>query len=98
LSGGLLLILERTSRYVRFHAWQAFIGLGVLFLGALFCLGLGFVLLLVSPRGFSVMRWTAGFAAIAWVVLWAICLVQAFKGREWRMPVVGGYAERLAGK
>jgi uncharacterized membrane protein len=98
VSGALLLILERTSRSVRFHAWQALIGLGVLGLGAIVCLGLAFAMLIVSPRGFSVMRWTAGIAAVAWVGLWAICLVQAFKGRQWKMPVAGAYADRLAGR
>jgi uncharacterized membrane protein len=98
LSGALLLILERTSRSVRFHAWQAFIGLGGLGLGAILCLGLAFLLLLVSPRGFSVMRWVAGVAAVAWVLFWVICLVQAFKGRQWKLPLVGDYADRLAGK
>ncbi len=29
---------------------------------------------------------------------WVICLVQAFKGRQWKMPVVGDYADRLRGK
>ena len=56
-SGALLLIIERTSRSVRFHAWQAFIGLGTLGLASLACLGLAFFFLLFSPRGFAVMRW-----------------------------------------
>jgi uncharacterized membrane protein len=96
-SGALLIILERTSRSVRFHAWQAFIGLGALGLAAVVCLGLAFAMLLVSPGGFSVMRWAAGVAAAAWVALWAFCLVQAIKGRQWKMPIAGNYAQKLAG-
>jgi uncharacterized membrane protein len=98
LSGALLLILERTSRSVRFHAWQALLGLGALGLAAFLCLGLAFAMLLVSPRGFSVLRWMAGVAAVAWVGFWAIGLVQAFKGRRWKMPIAGDYADRWAGR
>ena len=98
LSGALLLILERTSRSVRFHAWQALLGLGALGLGAFLCLGLAFAMLIVSPRGFSVLRWMAGVAAVAWVGFWAIGLVQAFKGRRWKMPIAGDYADRWAGR
>jgi uncharacterized membrane protein len=34
--------------------------------------------------------------AVLWVVAWVFCLVKAFTGRAWRMPVAGRYAERLA--
>ena len=98
LSGALLLIVERTSRSVRFHAWQALLGLGALGLGAFLCLGLAFAMLIVSPRGFSVLRWMAGVAAVAWVGFWAIGLVQAFRGRRWKMPIAGDYADRWAGR
>jgi uncharacterized membrane protein len=96
LSGALLLVVEGTDRYVRFHAWQALIGLGTLGLTAFFCLGLAFLMLMVSPRIFSAMLWMAAIAAAAWVALWAICLVQAYKGRRWKMPFAGAQAERLA--
>jgi uncharacterized membrane protein len=97
-SGALLLIVERTSRSVRFHAWQALIGLGGLGLAALAFLGLAFFFLLFSPRAFAVMRWTAAGAAVAWVVLWAVCLLRAYNGREWEMPFVGPRAQRWAAR
>jgi uncharacterized membrane protein len=34
--------------------------------------------------------------AVVWVVAWVWCLVKAFTGRPWKMPVAGRYAERLA--
>ena len=97
LSGALLLIVERTSRSVRFHAWQALVGLGSLGLAALVCLGLAFAMLIISPRVFSAMLWMAAIAAGSWLALWAICLVQAYKGRQWKMPLVGARARRWAG-
>jgi len=95
-SGALLLIVERTSRSVRFHAWQALIGLGLLGLAALTFLGLAFFLLLFSPRGFAVMRWAAAGTALAWLLLWAWCLLRAYRGQEWQMPIIGAHARRWA--
>lgn len=96
-SGALLLITETSSRFVRFHAWQALIGLGALGLAALMFLGLAFVMLLMSPGLFWAMLWIAAIAGILWVLLWAICVVQAYRGRLWKLPFAGNFAERRAG-
>ena len=80
-SGALLLATEPTSRFVRFHAWQAVVGLGLLGAAALFCLGFAFVLLLVSPTAFWVMLWLAAATGAAWIGVWALCLLNAYKGR-----------------
>jgi uncharacterized membrane protein len=92
LSGALLLAVEPASQFVRFHAWQAVIGLGGLALAAVSFLFLAFVLLLVSPAAFWTMLWMAAITAVAWVGVWALCLVNAFKGRFWKLPYVGGIA------
>jgi uncharacterized membrane protein len=97
LSGALLLRVERTSRFVKFHAWQALVGFGALGGLALLLLLLAFVLLVLSPTAFWTTLWLAAVTAAAWVVLWAICLVQAYRGRLWKLPIAGPYAERRAG-
>jgi uncharacterized membrane protein len=65
LSGALLLIVETSSRFVRFHAWQALLGLGTLAFVALFCLGLAFLMLIVSPKVFWVLLWPSRFRSAA---------------------------------
>jgi uncharacterized membrane protein len=97
-SGALLLITERTDRFVRFHAWQAVLGLGGLGSAAALALILAFVMLIASPTAFWVMLWLAAIAAVAWVAAWGICLVQAYKGRTWKLPLAGDYAERYAAR
>lgn len=95
-SGILVLLAEHTSRHVRFHAWQSILalgGVGVLAVGFLLS---AFAALLVSPSAFTFMYWMAFLTAIAWVLLWAVCLFQAFKGRRWKLPLVGNLAERRA--
>ena len=97
-SGALLLGVERTSHFVRFHAWQSVMGLGVLGVLAVVSLGLAFMLLVISPTAFWTMIWVSAVLAWAWVVLWVICVVQAYRGRRWKMPIAGGYAEKFANK
>lgn len=97
LSGAVLLATEQTSRFVKFHAWQSLVGLGALATAALACLGLAFLMLVISPALFWGMLWLAASGAAAWLLLWGICMVQAYRGRLWRLPFAGRYAERRAG-
>lgn len=94
LSGILVLLAERSNRFVRFHAWQAILGLGGLWVIAAALYLLAFITLFVSATGFRVMLWLSTIAWVCWVVVWIFCLVNAFTGQMWRMPLVGEYAER----
>jgi uncharacterized membrane protein len=95
-SGALLLASEPHNRFVRFHAWQSVLGLGVLGIAAITFLLLAFALLIVSPLAFWTMLWLAAITGLAWIAAWGICVVQAYKGRVWKLPLAGGYAERKA--
>ncbi|MDQ3214220.1 MAG: hypothetical protein M3Q85_16195 [Acidobacteriota bacterium] len=95
-SGILILLVERANRYVRFHAWQAVLGLGGLAFLAMAVLLCSFLTLLLSPIAFTLMYRLSAVIAVVWVAAWVWCLVQAFTGRAWKMPVAGRYAERLA--
>lgn len=95
-SGALLLATEPANRFVRFHAWQAVLALGALGVAAVGFLALAFACLILSPTAFWAMLWLSALTAVAWVVVWALCVVQAYKGRVWKLPLVGDYAERRA--
>ncbi len=97
LSGALLLATEPANRFVRFHAWQAVVGLGLLGIGAVLSLTLAFVLLLVSPTAFWAFLWLAAATGATWIVVWAFCVVSAYKGRVWKLPLAGAYSARHAG-
>lgn len=97
ISGVLILIVERSSGYVRFHAWQSIIGLGSLWALGLVLYLFAFLALFVSASGFRVMLWLAGLTWLAWALLWIFCLVKAATGGMWRMPVAGAIAGRKAG-
>jgi uncharacterized membrane protein len=94
VSGLLIVILERSSRFVRFHAMQSIVGLGGLWLlAAAFGLLAGLAVF-VSATGFFVLLYAAWITGGAWIVVWIICLVKAFTGQWWKLPVAGDYAER----
>ena len=95
-SGALILLVERANGFVRFHAWQSIVGLGGLGLLSAATLVLSFLTLLLSPFVFTVMYRFSELVAIVWVVAWVVCLVKAFRGDRWEMPVAGRYAARLA--
>jgi uncharacterized membrane protein len=95
-SGILILLVERANGFVLFHAWQAVIGLGGLGILSAGTLVFSFLTLLLSPVAFTVMYRLSEILAIVWVVAWVVCLIQAFSGRWWLMPLAGRYAERLA--
>jgi uncharacterized membrane protein len=95
-SGILILLVERANDYVRFHAWQAIVGLGGLGVLAVGVLVLSFLTLLLSPFVFTVMYRLSEVIAVVWVAAWVMCLVKALTGHAWKMPVAGRYAERFA--
>jgi len=59
-SGVLVLLAERTSGYVRFHAWQSVLGLGALGIVVVMLLGFAFASLVVSARAFFVRMTLSG--------------------------------------
>ncbi|MGB0088025.1 MAG: DUF4870 domain-containing protein, partial [Planifilum fulgidum] len=83
LSGLLLLLLEKNSRFVKFHAMQAVLTFGTLFaayyIADLIPLIDGLIRFLIRVSGF---------------VLWILLMVKAY-GKEWyRLPFVGEMAEK----
>ena len=97
-SGIIILLAERTNRFVRFHAWQAIIGLGGLGLLTAALLLCAFLGLFVSPAVFRTLYIAAGVASVVWLLVWGTCLVNAFGGSVWKLPLAGNLAERRANR
>jgi len=88
------LILPRYNgtAYVRFHAWQS------LLLNLL-------MFLLVVAVSFLAPALTIGIYAslliqgllwVAWILVWVICAVSAVNGKWFKLPLLGGLAQREA--
>lgn len=95
-SGLVLLAIERQSRFVRFHAYQAVVGFGGLTLIAVTCWVLTILMAFLSPAAFRVMAVVTQVAWIALVVTWLFVVVEVSQGKRRKLPLVGKRAERAA--
>lgn len=81
VSGLVIYLLEKQSRFVRFHAVQSIVTFGILNLALLFL------------RRVPVVGWvlsTAGFVA------WVVGMIRAYQGQMVKFPFAGDVAKRLA--
>lgn len=93
----IFLIIEKENQDVRFHAWQ----------GTAF--GVGYIILIIALELLaailgaiaSVLGIIIGFfvpiVGLAAFVIWIVCLIKAYQGERWRIPVVGDFAAKKAG-
>ena len=82
----LFLVLPEYNRrsFVRFHAFQS-IGLAVVW----FAISLIFII--------PILGWIVGFVGlIAVLCAWIMCIMKAYKGQRYKLPVIGNYVENMA--
>jgi len=93
ITGIIFLVLEKKSTFVKFHAWQSIMTFGILAV-----LGLIFFPLRFIPF-IGLVFWVLSIiVGITSFVLWIILMVQAGTGKMWKLPWVGNWAEKQAGK
>jgi uncharacterized membrane protein len=96
-SGVIVLLAERSNAFVRFHAWQSIVGLGLLGAAVVCLLVTAFAaLVFFSPTLFTWLYRLAAAGAVVWLIVWAVCLVKAFSGSAFQLPFVGTAALRKA--
>lgn len=86
VSGGVMLAIEPMHPFVRFHARQAWVGFGTIWLAGVACWAASFAAAFVSPLA---LRVAAVLANVIWaggLACWVACLVSAARGRRWAMP------------
>ena len=103
----IVMVSEKEDKYVRFHAAQAIVFGGALFVvfGALFVLNIGVAIALSTVPGgglISMLVWLTMVAfGIASFIGWIMAVVKAWtdydSGQVFKIPVVGGIAEKIAG-
>ncbi|MBI4212381.1 MAG: DUF4870 domain-containing protein [Deltaproteobacteria bacterium] len=93
----IFLVIEKEDLDVRFHAWQ-----GTTFGIAYFILLIGLqILAAIMGVIASVLGVIVGFFIpllwLAAMILWIICLIKAYQGERWKIPVIGDFAAKKAG-
>jgi uncharacterized membrane protein len=95
-SGLVMLVVEPRHPFVRFHAWQAVIVFGTIWLaGTALWLG-GLVAMFVSMQLFQTLAVAGQVVLFGGMVLGLVCLYKAWHGERWSLPVAGRLAERLS--
>jgi uncharacterized membrane protein len=84
VTGIIFLLLEKENRFVRFHAAQSIILFG----------GLGILQAIFSAIPY--LGFISGGLGFVVFICWIFMMYTAYKGRYYKLPIVGDYAERLA--
>ena len=104
--GLIFFLIEKDSRLVRFHAMQSLlfnVVLGVLAIGLWIVL---FIVFMIVAQISGALTTLLSLASILiWVVFslvvvvgWILCLVKAFQGQYFKLPLIGNFAEKFSAK
>jgi uncharacterized membrane protein len=96
---GLIFFLIDKRPFVRFHAAQSMVVFGGLHvLSLLLGFFLGASIFVGGMSGFGIGIAVIWLINIACLVLWVLCMVKAYQGERFKVPVLGDIAENIAGK
>ncbi len=86
ISGLVFILIERESKFVRFHAIQSIYVFGTLTIASIV---LGWI-----PIIGGVLGWLISVLAF---ILWIILMIKAYQGTMYKLPWAGNLAEKRAG-
>ena len=87
----------KKNRFIRFHAFQSLLLTLAAVLAGL-ALKLIFLVLSLIPLGHLLLLLISAIVLLGCVILWLVLMVKALQGDLFRLPLIGGLAERQAGK
>lgn len=98
LTGLIFFLLEKESRYVRFHAMQAILlGAAIFVIGILFSI-VNTMIAFVSGTLAALFGLLWLLILLGFFVVWIFCLIKAYQGQEFRLPVIGDMASNIVNK
>jgi uncharacterized membrane protein len=106
VSGLIFFLMEKDSKLVRFHAMQSIL-LNVCILVLLFGGWIvTFILVLIASQLADIMGAVAGFLALlVWLIIAGalliaviLCLVRAYQGKFFKLPIIGNLADKIVNK
>jgi uncharacterized membrane protein len=97
ITGILFLVLEKESKFVRFHAMQSTV-LGVAWIVLTYALSiLAGVVAFVPVIGWIISILVSVGMGLIGFILWLMLMWRAFQGQEWEVPVAGPLARKQIG-
>ena len=106
VSGLIFFLMEKDSRLVRFHAMQSILlNVLIIVLVIVFWI-LTFILVLIGAAiGDVIGTIFSLLATLLWLafsvgilIAWILCLVKAFQGQYFKLPIIGNFAEKFSAK
>jgi uncharacterized membrane protein len=106
ISGLVFFLIEKDSRLVRFHAMQSILlnvvavvlGIALWFLSLVSWLILSQISGIISFLVSLVVGLVSAVVGLALLIAVIMCLVKAFQGQYFKLPVIGNMAEKFSSK
>lgn len=96
VSGLIFFLIEKESRFVRFHAMQSIL-LSVAIVALMIVVNIfGVVLALIRLGLLLVLLWP--IVGLAILAAWIFCMIKAYQGQEFKLPVIGDMAAKIVNK
>jgi uncharacterized membrane protein len=106
VSGLVFFLIEKTSRLVRFHAMQSILLTVVAAIVFIVLWIVWFIMLFISSqlpgvlgtlvRLIVILVWIVYWIAI--LIAWVMCLIKAYQGQYFKLPIIGNLAEKFSAK
>ena len=93
----IFLILEpyNKSSFVRFHSWQSiFLACAAVLINFVLGIFLAATFLFAPFLHLALSR----LVELFWLVVWVLCLVNAWQGKRFKLPLIGALAEQQANR
>lgn len=106
VSGLVFFLLEKDSKLVRFHAMQSILFCVVVAVLSIALWVVTFLILLAGTMLPDVMgSLMALLGTLIWIIFsialliaWILCVVRAYQGQFYKLPVIGNMAEKIVNK
>ena len=106
VSGLVFFLIEKTSRLVRFHAMQSILLSASAIIVGIILWFAWFVVTLIVGQLSGLLGTLAGLVIgllifvfyIAVLIAWVLCLVKAYQGQYYKLPVIGNFAEKFSAR
>lgn len=96
ITGIIFLIIEKQNKDVIFHAWQSVV-FGVVYILAVLLLEiLAAIMALIASVLGIIVSFFVPIIMLAAFIVWIVCMVKAYQGERWRIPVLGDFAAKKA--
>src|ERR1041384_2249172 len=96
LAALIFFLIEKGSRFVRFHAMQSIL-LNVAIVALLIVVNIFGVILAMMRLGLIlVLLWP--IVGLALLAAWIFCIIKAYKGQEFKLPLIGDMAAKIVNK